>query len=146
MFNVLIMKTSDIPGILKEKGLKVTPQRVAVLGALYDFSGGHPSVDVLSENIRKNNQYIATGTIYKILEVFAENDLVKKVKTDNDIMRYDGITSQHHHLYSDDSGRIEDYYDEDINGILNEYFEKKQIPGFRIDDIQLQMKGKYTYK
>ena len=90
----------------------------------------------------EKNPSIATGTIYKILDVFVEHDLLKKVNTDKDIMRYDIITSQHHHLYSVDSDRIEDYYDEQLNRILNEYFKKRRIPGFRIEDIQLQITGK----
>jgi len=140
------MITSDKPGLLKEKGLKVTPQRIAVLEALDGCSGEHPTAEAIIKIIRKKNPSITTGTIYKILDVLVEHDLLKKVNTDKNIMRYDVITSQHHHLYSVDTDRIEDYYDEQLNRILNEYFKKRRIPGFRIEDIQVQIKGKFFDK
>ncbi len=140
------MMASDKPGLLKEKGLKVTPQRVAVLEALDGCPGEHPTAEAIIEIIREKNPNIATGTIYKILEVFVEHDLIKRVNTNKDVMRYDIFTSQHHHLYSVDSDRIEDYCDEQLNRILNEYFKKRRIPGFRIEDIQVQIKGKFFDK
>lgn len=141
-----MIKTPDIVGVLKERGLKITPQRVAVLEVLYNCEGEHPSAEYIIDVVRKRNPNIAKGTIYKILEVFLENKLIRRVNTDRDVMRYDACTYQHHHLYSIDSGRIEDYHDEELNRMLNEYFEKRKIPGFRIDDIQLQIKGEFFDK
>jgi Fur family peroxide stress response transcriptional regulator len=58
-------------------------------------------------------------------------------------MRYDPILEKHHHLYCAESERIEDYFDDELNDMLKEYFERKQIPGFTIDDIKLQIIGKF---
>jgi Fur family peroxide stress response transcriptional regulator len=59
-------------------------------------------------------------------------------------MRYDAVMSKHHHLYYSDSERIEDYFDKDLNKILNDYFRRKKIPNFKITDIKLQIIGTYT--
>jgi hypothetical protein len=34
--------------------------------------------------------------------------------------------------------------DDELNKILGEHFEKKGIPGFKIEDIKLQIIGKFT--
>ena len=95
---------------IKSSNLKVTPQRVAVLEALNNLKD-HPTADRIKEYVVKNHPNIAVGTIYKTLETFVEKGLVKKVKTERDIMRYDAILDKHHHLYCEDTERIEDFFD-----------------------------------
>lgn len=127
--------------LLKGNNLKVTPQRLVILNAVNHLS--HPTAEEITEFIRKNHPHIATGTIYKTLETFVASGIIKRVKTDSDIMKYDGVLTPHHHLYSSHAGRIEDYYDTDLNNLLENYFEQRKIPGFEIEDIKLQIIGKF---
>jgi Fur family transcriptional regulator, peroxide stress response regulator len=137
------MKGSKIREKLTEKGLKVTPQRIAILEAVVKLHN-HPTADNIIDYIRKNHPNIATATVYKVLDALVENGLINKVKTEKDIMRYDAFLEKHHHLYSSESDRIEDYQDEELNELLGRHFEKKGIPGFKIEDIKLQIIGKFT--
>lgn len=130
---------------LKDASLKVTPQRLAVLEALNNLTG-HPTAERIKEYVLRNHPNIAVGTIYKTLDTFEKRGLIKRVKTENDIMRYDAIAERHHHLYSEDSERIEDFYDSDLNEMLQEYFRKKKIPNFKIKDIRLQIIGEFKEK
>lgn len=132
----------DIKDKLIEKGLKVTPQRLAILEAILTLNN-HPTAERVIEYIRQNHPNIATGTVYKVLDVLVMNDLIKRVKTEKDIMRYDAVMEGHHHLYCSESGRIEDYIDKELDQILNEYFKKKKITNFEIDDIKLQINGRF---
>ncbi len=59
-------------------------------------------------------------------------------------MRYDGILENHHHLYSSESNRIEDYNNEKLNNMLEKFFGENTIPEFQIEDIKLQIIGKFT--
>jgi Fur family transcriptional regulator, peroxide stress response regulator len=136
------MKAEEISKKLIEKGLKVTPQRIAVFEAIINLRN-HPTADNIIEFIRKNNPHIATATVYKVLDALTDNGLIKKVKTEKDIMRYDAILESHHHLYCSASDRIEDYNDEELNKMLESYFAKKGIPDFQIEDIKLQIIGKF---
>lgn len=136
------MSSIHIRQTLSANGLKVTPQRVAVLESFQELKH-HPTTDQIIGFIRKNHPNIATGTVYKTLETFVEKGILNRVKTDRDIMRYDPILSPHHHMYCEDSGRIEDYFDEELNSMLADYFERKKIPGFRIREVILQIKGHY---
>jgi len=134
--------TEYIRNQLVDKGLKVTPQRMAVLEAVH-FLGNHPTAEMITEHIKSTHPNIATGTVYKVLDVLVESGLVKRVKTDKDAMRYDGIMDSHHHLYCSESERIEDYIDEELDRMLEAYFIKKGIKGFRIEEIKLQINGKF---
>ncbi|MFO7922810.1 MAG: Fur family transcriptional regulator [Bacteroidales bacterium] len=127
---------------LKEKGLKVTPQRVAVYQALIRLNN-HPTAENVADYVRNEHPNIATGTVYNILETFTDKELVKKVKTEKDVMRYDAMMENHHHIYCEDSEKIEDYFDNDLDELLYKYFKKKKIPGFNISEIRTQIVGKF---
>ncbi len=139
------MKKENIGIELKNSNLKVTPQRIAVLEALTSLKD-HPTADKIKEYVVKNHPNVAVGTIYKTLETFVERGWVKKVKTDGDVMRYDAILDNHHHLYCEETERIEDFFDDKLNAILEEYFKKKKIPNFKVKDIKLQIVGTFNNK
>jgi Fur family peroxide stress response transcriptional regulator len=134
------MKVTEIRNKLTEKRLKVTPQRIAILEAIVNLNN-HPTAENIIDYIRKNHPNIATATVYKVLEALVSHELIRKVKTEKDVMRYDAIMESHHHLYYSDSDRIEDFVDTELNELLEKYFEKKKIPGFKIEDIKLQIIG-----
>jgi Fur family transcriptional regulator, peroxide stress response regulator len=136
------MGIDEIRNKLIEKRLKVTPQRIAILEAIVRLNN-HPTADNIIDYIRKNHPNIATATVYKVLDALVANELIQKVKTDLDIMRYDALMERHHHIYFSNSDKIEDYYDNELNEILEKYFGKKKIPDFMIEDIKLQIIGKY---
>ncbi|OFY44241.1 MAG: hypothetical protein A2X18_01115 [Bacteroidetes bacterium GWF2_40_14] len=129
--------------ILSESGLKVTPQRVAVLES-FDLVQKHPTAEQIIAQVRLKNPDVATGTIYNILDTLVEKKIICRVKTDRDIMRYDSTTEKHHHLYCLESETIADYYDEELNSILENYFSNKAIDNFSVEDIKLQIVGRFT--
>lgn len=134
---------SEIRNKLIEKGLRVTPQRVAIYEAILKLSN-HPTAEEIIAFIKKDQPHIASGTVYKVLDSLVENGLIVKVKTEKDIMRYDAIVENHHHLYCAESNRIEDYFDQDLNELIGNYFQQKSIPHFKIEDVKLQIIGKFT--
>ena len=127
---------------LKDAGLKVTPQRLSILEAVYNL-GNHPTAENIFDHIRTAHPGIATGTVYKVLDALVENGLIKRVKTDKDAMRYDGLSEIHHHLYCADSEEIEDYFDDELDKMLRKYFKRKGISNFEIKDITLQINGNF---
>ncbi|MCF8234184.1 MAG: transcriptional repressor [Bacteroidales bacterium] len=136
------MRPKEIKNSLQEKGLKITPQRIVILEAIHRLEN-HPTAESIIGYIKKAHPNIATGTVYKILNVLVENDLIKRVTTERDIMRYDAVLENHHHLYDKKSDAIRDYFDGELDKLLMSYFEKKKIPNFRIEDIVLEIKGRF---
>jgi Fur family peroxide stress response transcriptional regulator len=123
--------------------MKITPQRVAVLEA-FSHLEKHPSVFQILEYIRINHPSISTGTVYKTIDTLVQKGALKKVKTEKGVMRYDPIIEKHHHLYSSMSERIEDYHDEELDKILIEHFKSKEIPNFSLENISLQIIGRFN--
>ena len=127
---------------LKSKGLKVTPQRVAIYEAVAELHN-HPTAENIIEYIKTNHPNISVGTVYKVLDSLVENNLLRKVKNEKDIMRYDAIMSHHHHLYCSETDRIEDFEDPQLDQFISEYFKKKKIKNFKVQDIKLQITGTF---
>ncbi len=136
------MNKEKIVEALKGCGLKVTPQRIAVFEAVINLNN-HPTAEQVTEYIKLNHPNIATGTVYKTLETLVRCGIINKVKTDADVMRYDAVIERHHHLYCADSNRIEDFVDPRLDKILEKYLKEKEIPDFQIEDIKLQIVGKF---
>lgn len=127
---------------LVQSGLKVTPQRLAILEILVS-SDTHPTAENIIRLIRLNHPNIAAGTVYKTLDTFSKKGLINKVRTELDIVRYEAVTNKHHHLYCIDSERIEDYVDDSLFDLIGNYLKKNKIPNFEINDIKLQIVGKF---
>jgi Fur family peroxide stress response transcriptional regulator len=133
----------NIREVLAKHGLKVTPQRVAVFQA-FAVLKNHPGAENIIEYVRKNDPNISVGTVYKTLDTFVEKGMIRKVKTFGDVMRYEAALVKHHHLYTSDCSLIEDYYDDELNRLLEDYFKRKEIPGFQVEDIRIHLIGKFT--
>jgi Fur family peroxide stress response transcriptional regulator len=128
---------------LRDARMKVTPQRQAILEAVH-LLDNHPTAEQIIDYIRRKHPGIATGTVYNVLDVMVEKELIKRVKTDKDAMRYDAVLKNHHHIYCAETDRIEDYFDEELDEMLKTYFRKKNLPGFEIENIILQIKGNFS--
>ena len=136
------MNTLQLEERIRQAGLKVTPQRINVLNILTESD--HPSAEEIMGIIRKKYSSISTGTIYHILDVFVENGIIRKVPNEGESMRYDAVLSHHHHLLDVNSGAIRDLFDEDISDMVNQYFEEHPVSGFEIEDVKLNLIGKFT--
>lgn len=139
------MSAAEIIEKLKQGKLRITPQRVAILEAIYELNN-HPTAENIISDLQESHPYISVGTVYKVLDSLVETKLLKKVKTEGGTMRYDPITSTHHHLYCLETDRIADYKDHELDKIIGEYFKSKKIKNFQIKDISLQIIGNFKTK
>jgi len=101
----------EIVKILKDKGYKVTPQRIAVYEILSNTKE-HPSADIIYSKLQPLYPTMSFATVYKTLEVFKELDLVQEINVGEDKFRYDSNTKQHPHITCVKCGRVEDVDDE----------------------------------
>jgi len=136
------MRIEEIRNRISESGLKVTPQRIAVYQAIMAMND-HPTAEMIKNHIAEKNPSISLATVYKTLEVFVNKNLIRKIKTEEDVMRYDPILEEHHHLYDQKNETIADYYNDELNQIIRDYFRKNNIPNFEIEDIKLHIIGEF---
>ena len=90
-----------------ERGIAVTPQRLAVIGALLD-SKNHPSTDEICATVRRKHPHVSLATVHRILEQFCEAGEARKVTLLHDVARYDGNVERHHHVLCIRCRRVHD--------------------------------------
>ena len=122
---------------LTDESLKDTPRRVAKMYVNEIFKGLNPE-NKPDPTLFENK--------FRYEEMLVEKNIIRKVKTERDIMRYDSVREKHHHLYERGTGEITDYFDDDLDSLLSDYFSRKDIPGFRIEEVRLQISGKRAEK
>ena len=87
----------DYIAILREHGLQVTYQRLAIYQALHNVEN-HPSAEEIYQQVKKRFPMISLGTVYKTLERFYDVGLVQKVSPLTEVARYDSVVEPHHHM------------------------------------------------
>mgnify|MGYP001176251720 FL=1 len=93
---------------LKEAGLRVTKQRIAVANIIFENKNHHFTAESLYKESLKKNCRLSMATIYNTLRNFTEANLLREVFIDSDRRYYDTNLTDHHHLYFSDSGHLED--------------------------------------
>jgi Fe2+ or Zn2+ uptake regulation protein len=92
---------SDAPNLIKErmkdKGLRITPQRFAVYANLL-ARNDHPTVETILQDVNRELPISSKASIYSALTVLREVGLVREVLLEEGITRYDAKTSPHHHF------------------------------------------------
>lgn len=111
---------------LREKGLKVTPQRLTIYGILIDTKE-HPSAESVYGEIKKRMPSISFNTVYKTLGSLEESGLIKKLVVEENHYRFDADTSPHAHLLCVECNKLEDVpgdYGEKAKAMREEFSQK----------------------
>lgn len=128
--------------LLKEKisqvGLKSTQQRIVIYDAILKMKM-HPTAEMVFEKVQKHNPSISLGTVYKTLETLISAGLIIKVHTDEGNMRYDANLDYHNHIYCTNTKEIFDYYNDDLEVLLKNFFKEKKLKNLDIKNIRLQI-------
>lgn len=101
--------TERLVGKLRAVGLKITPQRIAILSFL-DGNKSHPSVEEIHREVGRSFPTISLATVYNTLETLEKLGEVQALNIDPSRKRYDPDTSGHHHVRCDRCGEIRDVF------------------------------------
>ena len=132
-----MINRNDLIGQLREKGLKVTPQRLAIIEALVDNRHEHPGATLIYQEARKKLKSVSLSTVYATLKEFSENGMVRSLEFDRMENRYDGNLSEHINLVCKKCGSISDFN-------LPSSMEPKDImrrSGFVVTDTRVEYYG-----
>jgi Fur family transcriptional regulator, stress-responsive regulator len=88
---------TDPTEILRERGLRVTAQRLAVLRAV---SGApHATAGALVLTVRDELGAVSVQAVYDVLEILTEKGLLRRIQPAGSPARYeDRVGDNHHHL------------------------------------------------
>ena len=88
---------TDPSEILRHRGLRVTPQRLAVLKAV--STDPHVTADTVAETVRTEIGSISIQAVYDALATLTENGLLRRIQPAGSPARYeDRVADNHHHL------------------------------------------------
>lgn len=122
---------------LREKGLKITPQRLAIFNILKDDKS-HPCAEDLYRKVRKDYPTISLATVYQTLDTLEHLGRIRVLRFDRRKTRYDPDLSPHHHLICTRCKKITDL-EQDFSKIL------KLPPScrnrFEVDDFSVVFYG-----
>lgn len=100
----------------KENKLKITPQRLAIYKELLKDKT-HPNPEKIYKAIKTEYHTITLATVYKTLETFEQNGLISIVTNLHNTVRYDPITTQHHHIVCVKCKKVIDLFDDKLDEI-----------------------------
>lgn len=103
----MVSQKDIIVQTLKERGLRVTPQRFAVYANLLSRQD-HPTVDQLLHDLNQEFPVSSQATIYTSLQALQTAGLVREVLLESGVTRYDANVDRHHHFRCRACGKIED--------------------------------------
>ena len=87
----------DFERLLRESGLQVTAQRLAILRAVSSLP--HATADELIDNVRGSLGSISRQAVYGALGVLVEKNLIRRIQPAGSPARYeDRVGDNHHHL------------------------------------------------
>src|ERR1044072_5035364 len=99
--------SADRSAVLREHGLHVTAQRLAVLQAVSDQP--HSSADDIDKVVRAEIGAISRQAVYDALGMLTEKGLVRRIQPAGSPARYeDRIDDNHHHLICRTCNRMVD--------------------------------------
>ena len=121
---------------LKEKGLRVTQQRVAVLEYLL-ATPRHPTAEEIETGVNRLVPTASRASVYNVLHSLKESGLIDEIVLDDAIARYDANLERHHHFICRACGAVED--------VPWETFKEAPRPrlegGHTVEDFTVTLRG-----
>lgn len=121
---------------LKEKGLRVTPQRFAVYANLLERCD-HPTAEQVLHDLNQNAPTSSQATVYTSLQALCEVGLVREVLLEEGVCRYDANVAPHHHFRCRCCGKIEDIAWETIQGLTLD----RVRAGLQVESYEVTLRG-----
>ena len=99
--------TTDPASLLREHGVQVTAQRLAVLRAV--SSHPHCTADDVAEHVRAEIGTISRQAVYDALGILADNGIIRRIQPAGSPALYEGrVGDNHHHLICRTCGKTAD--------------------------------------
>jgi Fur family transcriptional regulator, peroxide stress response regulator len=122
---------------LKETGVRITPQRHAILEYLIQ-SMAHPTADDIYKALEGKFPNMSVATVYNNLRVFREVGLVKELTYGDASSRFDYVTSDHYHVICDECGKIVDFHYPGLDEVEQ---LASHVTGFKVRNHRMEIYG-----
>lgn len=89
--------------------MRLTTQRQIILEELGKVTS-HPTANEVYDMVRKRLPRIGLGTVYRNLELMAENGVILKLEVGGTQKRFDATTEPHYHIRCSSCGKVDDVH------------------------------------
>lgn len=127
----------DALSTLRESGVRITPQRHAILEFLIS-SDSHPTADEIYKALEIEFPNMSVATVYNNLRVFRNAGLVKELTYGDSSSRFDFASHDHYHVICDDCGKIVDFHHPGLEEVEH---LAAHMTGFQINSHRLEVYG-----
>jgi len=103
------MEKESIMQRLKEKGLKITRQRLAIIDVLIEQGHTHPGASFIYREARKKHKSLSLSTTYATINELVRYGIIKALEFDERENRCESNLDEHINLICDRCGKIIDY-------------------------------------
>jgi len=119
---------SDFKDVLRKEGLKITPQRIAVLEEIIN-NGGHRESEDVYMAIKTRKTHVSRATVYRTLDILVQHGFARKLNLGDGRARYEPkIDSPHHdHMICNNCGKIIEFVNHEIEKIQEEIAKHHQF-------------------
>ena len=103
------MRATDdkLAAALRERGMRVTPQRVLIHRALLDLDR-HLTAEQVLEAVSERLPNASLPTVYAALELFEQLGIVKRLAAGSGAALWDPRVEEHHHFVCSSCGEVAD--------------------------------------
>ncbi|GAA0137311.1 peroxide-responsive transcriptional repressor PerR [Paenibacillus sp. YSY-4.3] len=122
---------------LKQSGVRITPQRHAILTFLME-SMGHPTADEIYRALAPRFPNMSVATVYNNLKMFIEAGMVRELTYGDNSSRFDADVSNHYHVICEKCGKIKDFTYSSLEDVEQ---KAEEMTGFQVHGHRLELYG-----
>ena len=130
-------RIKDAINTLKKSGVRITPQRHAILEFLI-ATMSHPTADDIYKALESKFPNMSVATVYNNLRVFKKAGLVNELTYGDSSSRFDFTTSDHYHVICENCGKIVDFYYPGLDEVEN---LAEHVTGFTVNQHRMEVYG-----
>lgn len=129
---------------LKSSGLKATLPRIKILDVFHQSTQRHMTAEDVFKALLNDGADIGLATVYRVLMQFEQAGILSRNHFESGKAIFELNEGKHHdHLVCIDCGRVEEFYDPEIEKRQNAVAESK---GFQLQDHALSLYAVCTKK
>ena len=133
------MSLKTISERCRNAGIRMTGQRRLIIKVL-ENSEDHPDVETLFERSNKIDNKVSIATVYRTVKLLQNAGILEKLEFNDGRSRFEDAVRKHHdHLIDLDTGKVIEFFDEEIEHIQKKIANKL---GYDLVGHKLELYGK----
>ena len=138
----LAYATKEEESFLLLNGIRPSKHRLSIYNYI-NYKKNHPTAEMIYNELLPLNPTLSKSTVYSILQLFIEKNVIQQLTIEGDEIRYDANIKPHIHFKCQKCGSIFDIKDIDVNTSIQEKFNIDT--NFSIDTYQIFLWGKCSF-